>query len=199
VAVLTKAVNMVEAKVGSASWATAKVGLTMKTGDEVKTGMKSLAVVKFTDNSLLRVRENTSIKIYSEKKGTDVNKNTHVEKGTVGFNVTKQNSSEEFKFTTPTMVASIRGTEGFVQVTEEGNSILAVTEGAVEVTPTDKPGEGQMVQAGSFAEITPGGEVIVGEMTDAQKSEASNTQKSNTKKFKIQTNQGTLVIEYIVE
>lgn len=199
VAVLTKAVNKVEAKVGSAAWSAAKVGLTLKTGDEVKTGNKSLAIVKFTDNSLLRVRENTSIKIYSEKKGSDINKNTHIEKGTVGFNVKKQSASEEFKFTTPTMVASIRGTEGFVQVTEEGNSILAVTEGSVEVTPTDNPGNAQTVGAGNFAEVTPSGEIKVGEMGDGQKKDAENSKKSNTKKIQIQTSQGTIIIEYLVD
>ena len=120
IAIVMKVVKDVSFKKVDGDWTTIKIGQALSTGDEIKTGAKSLALVKFTDNSILRVRENCSIKIYADKNDKQISKNTYIGKGGVNFEVAKQQQNEEFQFTTPTMVASIRGTKGFFQVGDEG-------------------------------------------------------------------------------
>ena len=136
VAILMKTIKDVSYKKGNTDWTNAKTGIPLSTNDEVKTGDKSLALIKFTDNSILRVRENSSLKIYADKNKGDLSKNTYIDKGKVGFQVTHQ-QNEEFKFTTPTMVASIRGTGGLFDVSQD-STLLILGEGSIEMRALER-------------------------------------------------------------
>ncbi|MDP2302269.1 MAG: FecR family protein [Ignavibacteria bacterium] len=198
VAVVMKVVKEVSTKKEGTDWATAKIGQTLKTGDEVKTGDKSLALIKFTDNSLIRVRENSSLKIFADKKDKTISKNTHIDKGRVGFEVAKQ-ENEEFKFTTPTMVASIRGTEGFFDVFPDGASLLVVARGLIEVLGTLGNKDGGNVGAGQYVMYNNNGDMTLGDATEGMMKDQQGTRSTNLKKIRIQTSQGELVIEYYAE
>lgn len=198
VAVVMKVVKDVSMKKEGAEWATAKIGQPLKAGDEVKTGDKSLALIKFTDNSLIRVRENSSLKIYADKVDKSVSKNTYIERGRVGFEVAKQ-ENEEFKFTTPTMVASIRGTEGFFDVFPDGGSMLVVARGLIEVLGTLGNKDGGNVGAGQYVMYNNNGDMTLGNATEGMMNTQRGTQSTNLKRIKIQTNQGELIIEYYAD
>jgi len=198
VAVVMKVVKEVNLKKEGADWATAKIGQPLKTGDEVKTGDKSLALIKFTDNSLIRVRENSSLKIFADKNNKTISKNTYIEKGRVGFEVAKQ-ENEDFKFTTPTMVASIRGTEGFFDVFPDGASLLVVARGLIEVLGTLGNKDGGNVGAGQYVMYNNNGDMTLGDATEGMMNDQKGTRSTNLKKIRIQTSQGELVIEYYSE
>lgn len=199
IAVMMKIVKVVELKKLDKDWNAAKVGQPLVTGDELKTGQKSLALVKFTDNSLIRVRENSFLKIFADKNNKALSKNTYIEKGKVGFQVAKQ-ENEEFKFTTPTMVASIRGTEGIFEVLPNGSSLLVVIEGLVEVVGTLGEKKQGSVGGGQYALFNEDGDLTLGDATDEMKSNAQTVNRNTTlKKLRIQTNQGELIIEYYAE
>lgn len=197
VAVVTKIIKDVEIKKDK-DWKQGKLGETLETGNEVRTGKKSLAIVKFLDNSLLRVQENSVLKIYADKVKKDISKNTHLEKGELGFKVTKQ-EDEDFKFTTPTMVASIRGTEGFVEVKEDGSSLLSVETGAVDVEASVGSKQSGNVTAGKYVLVTESGDIEVKDITPDIKKKQDRMKKTNVKTLILKTNKGDLKIEYLDE
>ncbi len=196
VAVIMKTVKDVTFKKESADWQNAKIGLTLITGDEVKTGEKSLALIKFTDNSVLRVREKSSVKIYADKKDRAISKNTYIDNGTVGFKVSKQ-QNEEFQFTTPTMVASIRGTEGYVSHNpDDSTSTIYLNSGIADVRNIQSGNSGT-INGGQYATTGGGGAFNSGQGTNQNQSQFNSSTQTNVKKIVIKTNQGNLIIEYI--
>ncbi len=197
VAVVMKIIKDVSFKKGT-NWASAKVGVPLSTADEIKTGDKSLALIKFTDNSLIRVRENSNLKIYAEKNKGDLSKNTYIDKGKVGFSVSHQ-ENEEFRFTTPTMVASIRGTVGDIIVDGNGTSTLVLFEGLVDIKGTVGQKQSGTVKPGTTATIGQDGNIIVGVITPQQQQDSNSIKNTSTKKLIIKTSTGDLIIEYLGE
>lgn len=195
VAILMKTIKDVSYKKSGADWTNAKMGIPLSTNDEVKTGDKSLALIKFTDNSILRVRENSSLKIYADKNNKDLSKNTYIDKGKVGFQVTHQ-QNEEFKFTTPTMVASIRGTGGLFDVSQD-STLLILGEGSVEMAALEGLRQSALLTAGNYAIIGRNGSITIYPNGNAQNQDLENSKKVNIKKMTIKTNQGDLIIEYL--
>ncbi len=198
IAIVMKIVKDVNFKKVNGDWTTIKIGQALSTGDEIRTGAKSLALVKFTDNSILRVRENCSIKIYADKNGKQISKNTYIGKGGVNFEVTKQQQNEEFQFTTPTMVASIRGTKGFFQVGDNG-TVLVLEEGAVDYKSLLGEQIKGNVKGGNSVVFTNDGQVTVATISPEQQRQLEDSKKTDTKKIIIRTNQGDLIIEYLKE
>jgi len=198
IAIVMKVVKDVSFKKVDGDWTTIKIGQALSTGDEIKTGAKSLALVKFTDNSILRVRENCSIKIYADKNDKQISKNTFIGKGGVNFEVAKQQQNEEFQFTTPTMVASIRGTKGFFQVGDEG-TVLVLEEGAIDYKSLLGEQIKGNVRGGNSVVFTNDGQVTVATISPDQQRQLEDSKKTNTKKIIIKTNQGDLIIEYLEE
>ncbi|MDP3682815.1 MAG: FecR family protein, partial [Ignavibacteria bacterium] len=198
IAIVMKVVKDVSFKKADGDWTTIKIGQALSTGDEIRTGAKSLALVKFTDNSILRVRENCSIKIYADKNEKVISKNTYIGKGGVNFEVAKQQQNEEFQFTTPTMVASIRGTKGFFQVGDNG-TVLVLEEGAVDYKSLLGEQIKGNVRGGNSVVFTNDGQVTVSTISPQQQRQLEDSKKTNTKKIIIKTNQGDLIIEYLEE
>jgi hypothetical protein len=74
----------------------------------IKTGPASFSLVRFYDNSLLRIRELSEVTVFADRDREAYHRNIQIERGTVSFDVRKQ-ESDRFEFSTPTSVASIRG------------------------------------------------------------------------------------------
>ncbi len=197
VALVKKIVKDVTYKqAGESDWEVAKTGLPLKDGEEVKTGFKSLALILFTDGAgLMRVRENSILHIYGQKEGKKLNKNTFIQKGLIGFDVNKQ-EDEEFKFTTPTVVASIRGTEGFIEVADDSTTTISLLSGKVEFSSIVGEKESGEVAEGNTATIDSKGKIIVSASTEEDKNKSAQTRTFKTKKIKIKTNVGDVEIEY---
>jgi len=131
-ALITKVVREVSLKNDAAEWDMAEKGDVLKTGDRVKTGRQSLAIVKFNDRSIVRVRENSEIAMTTEADGKGAVKTLDGAEGSYGFDIQKQQANEKFRFTSPTSVASIRGTMGSWS-SGAGNDTLVLPEGLVNL------------------------------------------------------------------
>lgn len=108
---IIKVVRDVERK-STTGWSKAVTTDQLKSGQEVRTGEKSFAMILFADQSKVAVREKSVITIAGEMQGRQiVNRDVFIERGRVVFGVKKQ-QTEQFRFTSPISVASIRGTEG---------------------------------------------------------------------------------------
>jgi hypothetical protein len=112
-AYIIKVVKDVERRSSSTSgWSKAVLLSELKAGYEVRTQEKSLAMIKFADESKVAVREKSIITIQGEVSGNKIlNRDVYIERGRAIFNIKKQDT-EQFRFTSPISVASIRGTEG---------------------------------------------------------------------------------------
>jgi hypothetical protein len=170
IALISKVVLDVAHKESGSDWQTAKKGETLASGDRLKTGAKSVAIVKFKDNSLVRVRELTELTVTGSMNGSAFSKAVEVKSGVVGFNIKKQQSGEEFRFSSPTSVASIRGTGGSFSSSQEADTLI-VTEGAIEFSNT---ASSQLVTvAAGFTGISkPDGTIISRPSTPEEKAAA---------------------------
>jgi hypothetical protein len=112
-AYIIKVVKDVERRSSPTSgWSKALLLSELKSGYEVRTQDKSFAMIKFADESKVSVREKSIITIQGEVSGNKIlNRDVYIERGRAVFDIKKQ-QTEQFRFTSPISVASIRGTEG---------------------------------------------------------------------------------------
>lgn len=133
IALISKVIlDVMRMQVGK-DWQPAQRGEVLASGERVRTGEKSVAVIKFKDNSMLRVREKSEVMIAGVQEGNAFSKSAEVQRGVIGFHIKKQQPGEEFRFTSPTSVASIRGTSGQFTATDSTDKLI-VLEGLVRLT-----------------------------------------------------------------
>lgn len=128
IALVMKVIQDVQVKaVQNNEWRKAEKADPLNANDQIKTGNKSLAVIKFlTDQSLIRVREKSLVTLSSSTSGNITEKRVDIENGSLGFEIKLRNENEKFKFTSPTSVASIRGTSGRFGRGRDGDTLIVV-------------------------------------------------------------------------
>ncbi len=196
-AIVTKVIQDVKHKSGNSVWIKTQPSTQLKTNDLLNTGKRSIAVLKFLDGSILRVRENTTIMIFADKKGKGLVKNTKLENGKIVFDVNKQSEDDSFIITTPTAVATIRGTSGLVETLENGSTLLVIETGVVEIESTGENKQTKSVEAGMASIVNPDGSIFTSESTEEQKRSFQSANKTNEKVIQIQTNRGNFKIYYL--
>jgi hypothetical protein len=110
-----------------------KFGTVLDDGDLVKTGKEGFVTLLFTDDkSLLKLTEFSEVKIEgTRKQDGSISKRVSMEIGELFAKVEKQRGVLEVA--TPTSVASVKGTEFWVVVDENGNTHVTTLEGLVEL------------------------------------------------------------------
>lgn len=197
--IVTKVIQDVKHKSGNDDWTQTKPLTQLKTNDLLKTGIKSVAVLKFVDGSILRVREKSTIVIYADKKEKGLIKNTRLENGKLIFDVNKQSEDDKFIITTPTAVATVRGTAGLVETLEDGSTLVFVERGVVEVESTGQLKETKVLEAGKVSIVQPDGTIQLSDSNEEQRKNFANSNKTNEKSILIQTNRGNFRIYYLDE
>jgi ferric-dicitrate binding protein FerR (iron transport regulator) len=172
IALAVKVIRDVNRRTETIDWASVKKGEMMYSGDKVRTGDRSIAIVKFTDNSILRVREKSELQILGEQKDGALEKNVHLSRGEFSFDIQKQ-ENEKFIFSSPTSVAAIRGTRGtFVRL--DSGDVVVVLEGLVNLLNSIS-NTGVDIGAGQTGISYTDGRVFV---RDATSNERNNAQRS---------------------
>jgi hypothetical protein len=112
----------------------AKKGQILQDGDIIETGAEAYCAIKFLDDkSLLRIRENSACTIEGKREGNSIVKNIFVEVGSFFLSLFQQ--PKKFTVSTPTSVASVKGTKFWVmQLAQSGETRYICTEGSVEVS-----------------------------------------------------------------
>jgi hypothetical protein len=199
IAIIKKVVNDVKFKIADKSgWEAAKASQMLSDRDEVKTGSKSLAIILFTDGSgQLRVRENAVLQIYGQKDNQQLNKNALLQNGTISFEVSKQ-ANEEFKFTTPTAVASIRGTGGLLG-TDNDSTKLILEHGSVDFHSLLPGGGGGTINGGQTGTIYRNGAFSFHQSNPNDLKLLESGKNVNTKKVRVKVGSKILEIEYLLQ
>jgi len=111
-AYIVKVIRDVNMKSPATGWQKAVPLSTLKSGYEVQTDKGSLAMILFADQSKLILREKSIVTIKGQVQGKEIlSRSVHMDRGNMIFNV-KKAETEQFRFSSPISVASIRGTTG---------------------------------------------------------------------------------------
>ena len=119
--------------VGSRKYIPAYKGQMLKNGEWVKTKEGVFVAIVFLDGSNIKIQQKTEVKITSYRMtAKDLKTNLEMSKGQAWSDVAEQGAGGEFTITTPTAVASVKGTEFDLEFDEDsGESILTVMSGEV--------------------------------------------------------------------
>ena len=142
--------------VGSRKYIPAYKGQMLKNGEWIKTKDGVFVAIVFLDGSNIKIQQQTEIKITSYRMtAKELKTNLEMSKGQAWSDVASQGSGGEFKITTPTAVASVKGTEFDLEFDIENSATtLVVLEGSVEFA-----GELGTILAGAMESSKDGGAV----------------------------------------
>ncbi len=169
-AFVNKIVFEVQKRSAENAWAKAASGDVLISGDQVRTGKRSLAIIKFLDASILRLRELSLLTLTGEGPRGSMIKSAQLNQGSLGFDIRKQ-QNEQFRLTSPTSVASIRGTNGKWSG-GAGSDTLVVLEGLVNLR-NNSSGNTVDVSAGSIGFSNGDGSVSSRKATAKELADAS--------------------------
>jgi len=142
--------------VGSRKYIPAYKGQMLKNGEWIKTKDGVFVAIIFLDGSNIKIQQQTEIKISSYRMtAKDLKTNLVMSKGQAWSDVADQGAGGEFTITTPTAVASVKGTEFDLEYDiEKGETTLIVFAGEVEFA-----GELGKILAGAMTSSKDGGAV----------------------------------------
>jgi len=107
-------------------------GTRVYSGSKIITKTKSFAAIKFIDDgSLVRIRPNSSCKVEGKKQQNSLFKNLFLEVGSIFSKITRQKGV--FRVSTPTSVASVKGTAFWTVQEFKGTTRYFGEEGTVEI------------------------------------------------------------------
>ena len=120
--------------VGSRKYIPAYKGQMLKNGEWLKTKDGVFVAIVFLDGSNIKIQQTTEVKITSYRMtAKELKTNLDMSKGQAWRDVARQGAGGEFQITTPTAVASVKGTEFDLEYDiENGETTLIVLEGSVE-------------------------------------------------------------------
>ncbi|MBI3297069.1 MAG: FecR domain-containing protein [Elusimicrobia bacterium] len=129
-AVLTEVAGTVTLKRASGGdYAPAASQTPIETNDTIKVGKDGRAVLMFLDGSKMELRSES---VFAVLAHTPKKVEVKIDVGTLKFWIKKVAQRRSYKMRTPTAVASVRGTEGQLDVSPDGDTTLKLTEGRVD-------------------------------------------------------------------
>ena len=141
-----------------------KPGSPLSHQDKIKTGKNGfIALMYLDDKTVVKMLGNSDLTIMGDRSGNKINKSLDIKYGKIAANV-KPQKGKEFRISTPTSVASVKGTEFAIQSDPSSGDSFTLIEGLIQVT-NSITGESTQVQEGETAISTPDGSLDVAETT----------------------------------
>lgn len=135
---------------GQNNWRAATNGLALQPGDRLRTRAQSRAAVQFSDRSVLRLSESTTLEIQPPRRTEK--RRFRLLGGLLFFFNREQPADVEFE--TPVVSGAIRGTEFVLEAAEaDGTTRLVLLDGLVELAAANTT---LTLQSGEQAGIAPG-------------------------------------------
>jgi hypothetical protein len=127
--------------------------------DELESQENSFAAIKFVDgSSVVKLFPNSILTINAEKDNGKLNKKNYLQFGELWAKVTKKTG--KFEIDTPTTVVSVKGTELFLAVGENGETDLFTFKGEVHMKNKADDNEATILE-GQKAHTSGEGEILV--------------------------------------
>jgi len=118
------------ARKGSTTWSVAQVNDNLRPGDRLRTGSRSRAALRWSELSVIRVNELTSLEIQPPAKAGD-KPQLDLRSGATYF--FSREKPEDIQFHTPVASGAIRGTEFNLKVAEDGQTEVSLLHGEVAI------------------------------------------------------------------
>lgn len=122
---------------GSTIWTEAQVGMNLTSGDHVKTGANSSALITFHEGSTIELQPDTEVGIEELTTSLETQSTTISLEQTIGKTRSRVEKlidpASRYEITTPSGSAVVRGTEFTVEVFPDGTTVVTVIEGSVLV------------------------------------------------------------------
>jgi len=129
-----------------------KRGTVINGGEQIVTLADGLAVIMFIDDkSLLRIQKNTTLSISGERSATAISKQIDMQFGKLRAQVAEQRQEGAFVISTPTSVASVKGTDFWATSDPVLGDIFLGIEGLIEV---ENLISGEVLEAGGGMMVT---------------------------------------------
>lgn len=119
------------ARQGSPQWNAANTNQVLQIGDRLRTGLRSRATLRWSDLSIVRVDQLTSLEIQPPEKA-GVKPQLELKSGATYF--FSREKPEEIQFRTPVASGAIRGTEFNLAVADDGRTVVSLLDGEVQLT-----------------------------------------------------------------
>lgn len=133
-ATVIKVIKSVDKKSPTSGWQKALLADQLHSGYELRTEQGSFAMIKFPDETKIIVRQNSIVSVKAKVQGRQVlDRSIYMPRGSVAFDVKKQ-ATEQFRFSSPISVASIRGTQGGYSSGADSVDQLIINEGLATLT-----------------------------------------------------------------
>jgi hypothetical protein len=133
-ATVIKVVKSVDKKSLTTGWQKALLADQLHSGYQLRTEQGSFAMIKFPDETKIIVRQNSIVEVKAQVQGRQVlDRSVFMTRGNVAFDVKKQ-ATEQFRFSSPVSVASIRGTQGGYSSGADSVDQLIINEGLATLT-----------------------------------------------------------------
>ena len=144
---------------------TLKPGSPLSSRDKIVTGKNGFALIMYLDDkTTLKILKNSTLEILGDRSDKTINKSIDIKYGKVAANVKPQNG-KDFTISTPTSVASVKGTEFAVSSDPSKGDSFTLLEGLIEVT-NSITGQSTDVQEGETAVSSPDGSLDVSQTTE---------------------------------
>ncbi len=171
-----------------------KPGSPLSDQDKIKTGKNGfVAIMYLDDKTVVKMLGNSDLTILGDRSGSKINKSLDIKYGRVAVNV-KPQKGKEFRISTPTSVASVKGTELAIESDPSTGDSFTLIEGLIEVT-NSITGESTEVQEGETAMSTPEGSLDVSQTTSEDLEgfeEASMESQNQELRFELEDADGNL-------
>ena len=171
-----------------------KPGSPLSDQDKIKTGKNGfVAIMYLDDKTVVKMLGNSDLTILGDRSGSKINKSLDIKYGRVAVNV-KPQKGKEFRISTPTSVASVKGTELAIESDPSTGDSFTLIEGLIEVT-NSITGESTEVQEGETAMSTPEGSLDVSQTTSEDLEgfeEASMEPQNQELRFEVEDADGNL-------
>ena len=147
-----------------------KPGIPLNNKDKVQTGKNGfVAIMYLDDKTVIKILNGSDMIVLGDRINNQINKSLDIKYGKIAASVSPQ-KGEEFRISTPTSVASVKGTKLAISVPQMNQSGLStgdsftLIEGLIEVT-NNITGESIEVAEGETATSTPEGSLEVNQTT----------------------------------
>lgn len=132
-AMTTKVSGQVTLTKGSAAAIPLKRGTVLFSGDNIVTGADGVAIVMFLDDrTILRIQRNSDLSLAGNVLATGIDKQINIQHGKLKAEVAEQRQGQ-FLISTPTSVASVKGTDFWVTSDPVLGDIFLGISGLIEV------------------------------------------------------------------
>ena len=136
---------------GAPGWQGARVGLTLKPGDRLRTQPQSRAALQFSDRSIIRLNERTTLEILPPRRAEK--RRFGLPRGSLFF--FNRERPADVEFDTPLAAGAIRGTEFMLEVADGQPTLrLALIDGLVALQTG--AGEEIALERGQELRLAPG-------------------------------------------